>query len=193
MTDNETILTNVDNEKLDKVMRETKANVLYFQTMLTNVITSYTKDLDSLMRDIHRDCVQNEEPSLDTLHAYYLELTNVVYFMQSKVEELGVYADMSENASKEVFSKSCIANNTKTAEGKNTRNKTELEAMATIESQYETVVSNIYDRAYKIAKNKLSSAQDMMNCLRKIITSRGDMMKLDAYAPREQLPGDRDD
>ena len=123
--------------------------------------------------------------SLENLEKYYLELSNMVYFMQEKVEQLGVYADMSASASKEVFSKSYISySSNKDVEGKSKTTVKENEAKANLDAQYESVVASIYDHAYRIVKNKVSSAQDLMNCIRKIISSRTEEMKLSLYAPK---------
>ena len=105
--------------------------------------------------------------------------------MQEKVEQLGVFADMSASASKEVFSKSYIAySGNKDVEGKSKTTVKENEAKANLDAQYEEVVASIYDHAYRIVKNKVSSAQDLCNCLRKIITGRTEEMKLSLYAPK---------
>ena len=182
----DTYLNNVDIEKVDKLMRETGINVQYFNNACTNVVKQYTDGLDNIMKDLYAECIRDQDVTIDTLERYYLELTNMVYFMQEKLEQLGVYADMSESASKEVYSKSYLSNGgIKDANGKSKSTVAELQAQASLDSQYETVVSAIYDRAYKIVKGKVASANDTMNCLRKLITSRQNEMQLSAFGQRE--------
>lgn len=181
----ETYLNNVDVEKVEKLMNETGINVQYFNNACTDVVRQYSDGLDNLMKDLYVECVKNNDVSIDTLERYYLELSNMVYFMQEKVEQLGVYADMSESASKEVYSKSVINQSiSKDENGKSKVTSTVMQAQASVDAQYETVVSSIYDRAYKIVKSKVSSAQDMMNTLRKLITSRQNEMQLSMYNNR---------
>ena len=67
---------------------------------------------------------------------------------------------------------------TSTATGKNKTTVAELQAQSDIASQYESVVSSIYDHAYKVVKGKVSSAQDMMNTLRKILSVKSTEMEL---------------
>lgn len=181
----DTYLNNVDIAKVDKLMQETGINVKYFNNACADVVKQYTESLDTLMRDIYNDCIKSGDAPLNVLESYYLELSNVVYFMQEKLEQLGVYADMSESASKEVYSKSYLAQSgIKDASGKSKSTVAELQAQASLDSQYESVVASIYERAYKIVKGKVTSAQDMMNTFRKIITSRNNEMQMSTFGTR---------
>ena len=175
----ETYLNNIDTVKVDKLLEETGVNVKYFNNACSDVVKKYSEALDDLMKEIYVVCIKNNDTALDTLENYYLELSNMVYFMQEKVEQLGVYADMSESASKEVYSKSVISQSaTKDANGKSKTLVAEIQAQANLSAQYESVVASIYDHAYRIVKNKVGSAQDLMNALRKIISSRMAEMQL---------------
>ena len=149
------------------------------------------KNLLNLMKDLYVDCIQNGDATLSILERYYLELSNMVYFMQEKLEQLGVYADMSESASKEVYSKSYLnQSGIKDASGKSKSTVAELQAQASLDAQYESVVASIYERAYKIVKGKVSSAQDLMNCLRKLITSRDTEMQMNMFTPKGGMPSE---
>lgn len=178
----ETFLNNIDVDKLDALFKQTSSNVEYFNETSTTVIKKYSSALDSLMSDLFIECIQNKNSSTDVLEQYYLELSNMIYFMIEKVEQLGVYADMSKSASKEVYSKSYLSNQVKeSSTGKNKTTVAELQATAEIDSQYENVVANIYDHAYKVVKGKISAGQDMMNTLRKIISHRMSEEQLSMY------------
>ena len=182
----ETYLNNIDTVKVDKLLNETGINVRYFNNACQDVVKKYSEALDSLMKDIYIDCIKNQDTTLDRLEAYYLELINMIYFMQDKVEELGVFADMSESASKEVYSKSVMNQSVvKDSTGKSKITSTVMQAQANIDSQYESVVASIYDHAYKIVKNKVDVANDQCNCLRKIISSRMTEMQLSLYGPKD--------
>ncbi len=181
----DTYLNNVDIAKVDKLMSDTGINVRYFNNTCSEVVKQYSESLDNLMKDIYVDCIKNDSAPLQVLESYYLELCNMIYFMQDKLEQLGVYSDMSASASKEVYSKSYLAQSgIKDASGKSKSTVAELQAQANLDSQYESVVASIYERAYKIVKGKVSSAQDMANSLRKVITSRNNEMQLSQYTPK---------
>ena len=188
-----TFLNSVDVEKVDKLMRETTINVKYFTNAIAEVVNNFSGGLDNLMKDLYVNCIRDGNVTLEVLENYYLELSNMVYFMQEKVEELGAYTDMSQSACKEVFSKSYLnQSGQKDASGKSKSTVAELNAVANLDSQYESVVADIHGRAYKIVKGKISSAQDMMNTLRKIITSRQSEMQLSMFTPRAKIPNHED-
>lgn len=180
----DTYLNNVDVTKVESLMNMTEENVKFFNDTCSKLVKSYSESLDNLMADLYVDCVKNRNPSLETLEQYYLELSNMIYFMIEKLEQLGVYADMSESASKEVYSKSYLDKSMeKDEKGRSKSTVAELQAQAGIDSQYESVVSSIYDRAYKIVKGKITSAQDMMNTLRRILSTRTSEIQLTMSGP----------
>jgi hypothetical protein len=186
----ETFLSSLDTEKVDKLLNETTINVTYFNNACAEVIKKYSESLDNLMSDLYIECIKDGDATINTLNRYYLELSNMVYFMIDKLEQLGVYADMAKSASKEVYSKSYLSNQVKeSGTGKNKTTVAELQAQAELSSQYESVVASIYDHAYKVVKGKLQSAQDMMNTLRKVLTVKGTEMQLSSFGPQQNRSG----
>jgi len=181
----ETFLNNIDTEKVDALFAETDTNVKYFNDACNKVVLAYSEPLDNLMKDLYVECIRNKDTTIDKLEEYYLELSNMIYFMIDKLEQLGVYADMSASASKEVYSKHYLAaSGVKDAQGKSKSTVAELQAKATEASQYESVVSSIYDRAYSILKGKISAAQDMSSSLRRLISTKTEEMKMNLYGPK---------
>jgi hypothetical protein len=186
----ETFLSSLDTEKVGKLLNETTVNVTYFNNACAEVIKKYSESLDNLMSDLYIECIKDGDATVNTLNRYYLELSNMVYFMIDKLEQLGVYADMAKSASKEVYSKSYLSNQVKeSGTGKNKTTVAELQAQAELSSQYESVVASIYDHAYKVVKGKLQSAQDMMNTLRKVLTVKGNEMQLSSFGPQQNRSG----
>jgi hypothetical protein len=186
----ETFLNGLDTAKVEKLLNDTTINVTYFNNACADVIKKYSEPLDNLMSDLYVECIKDGDATVGTLNKYYLELSNMVYFMIDKLEQLGVYADMAQSASKEVYSKSYLSNQVKEAgTGKNKTTVAELQAQAELSSQYESVVASIYDHAYKVVKGKLQSAQDMMNTLRKILTVKGTEMQLSSFGPQQNRSG----
>ena len=163
-------LSSFESEKMNELIQETTDNVKYFNDTLLSVANGYTTGLDNLMRDLYIECIKDKNQSVKVLEQYYLELSNMIYFMVDKLEQLSIYADMSKSLSKEVFSKSYLDNLYRDGKTKPTVN--ELTALAEKDSQYQAVLSMIYDRASRIVKGKIDSGRDMMNTLRKIISHR---------------------
>jgi hypothetical protein len=192
MPSNETILTSVNVDKVKQLMSNTETNVDYFNSTVVQVVKKHSESLDNLMSDLYVECIKNKNAVTSVLEQYYLELSNMIYFMIEKLEQLSVFADMSKSASKEVYSKSYLSNQVKeSGTGKNKTTVAELQAQAEIDAQYEMVVSSIYEHAYKIVKGKIDSGKDMMNTLRKIITHRMNEEQLSMYSNSKFTPTTR--
>ena len=177
----DSFLNKIDTSKVDSIMKETSINVQYFNTTCASIISKYSESLDNLMKDLYIDCVKNENPTMDTLEKYYLELSNLIYFMNEQLEQLGIQADMAEKANEEVYAKGYIRASEIRDENGKKKPVDEIKALANTESQYESVVASIYDHAYKVVKGKIASGQSMMDTLRRIISTRTEMMKVDNY------------
>lgn len=171
-------LASVDVGKVESLLSATDENAAYFKDTCEKVVRDYAESLDNLMSDLYAECVQKKDPPLSVLEGYYLELTNMIYFMGGKQETLGIYSDVARSASKEVWSKSYLSHQVKDGEAKNKTTVAECQAQAELDSQYEAVVTAIYDRAYSMIKYKIVAGQDMMNCLRRIISTRTAEMDL---------------
>lgn len=178
----DTFLNDINVARVQELMNMTTQNVEYFNQTCASVVKQYSESLDNLMSDLYVDCIKNKNVTTDILEQYYLELSNMIYFMIDRLEQLGVYADMSKSASKEVYSKSYLSNQVKeSGTGKNKTTVAELQAQAEIDSQYESVVASIYEHAYKVVKGKIDAGQTMINTLRKIITHRMNEEQLSMY------------
>ena len=180
MAKNDTFLLNVDEEKVKELMKDTDNNVEYFNNVATETANKYTEVLDKLMKIIYSGVVKNGATD-EQLEKYYLELTNVVYFMGDKLEQLNISGDMAKASEKEVYNKAYLANQIKDSEKKNKTTVAENQAVAEQESQYEAVVSSIYEHAYKMVKFKIDAAKDMINTLRKVISRRMQEQQLSSF------------
>lgn len=101
-----------------------------------------------------------------------LKLSNLLYFMGDRLENIGIKADLSDAARKEVYNKAYLNNQVKDVEKKNKTTVAECQAVAEEASKYETVVNSIYERAYKIIKYKIDAANKLIDVIRKVITKR---------------------
>ena len=180
MAKNETFLSNIDEEKVQELMNDTDNNVEYFNKVATETAIKYTEPLDKLMRKIYSNVVNKDATDVQ-LEKYYLELTNTVYFMGDKLEQLNINGDMAKASEKEVYNNAYLANQIKDSEKKNKTTVAENQAVAEQESQYEAVVSSIYDPAYKMVKFKIDAAKDMINTLRKVISRRMQEQQLSSF------------
>jgi len=134
------------------------------------------------MQAIYNEIILIDQPALNILEKYFLELSNCLYYMGDKLEKLGVYDVMSKNAYKEVYNNSYL-NQTDIGESKKKPTVAELTAQAENDAQYENIVSDVYSKAYRIVKNKVDAATTMLNSISKIISKRMIEMQLNSVTP----------
>lgn len=169
----ETFLSNIDTERVTELLNETEQNVSYFEGITSKVVESYTKPLDDIMKAIYSEIISVEDPPLQTLERYFLELTNALYFISERYEKLGIYKALSATAYKEVYDKKYLQEaSDKDMERKSKKTVAELTSLANGAAIYESATADIYERAYAIVKTKISNAQTMVSTLSKIISSR---------------------
>ena len=176
----QTIMYRVDKNVITEIMDDTDENVEYFNKIATETANRYTEVLDKLMKIIYSGVVKDNATD-EQLEKYYLELTSVVYFMGDKLEQLNISGDMAKASEKEVYNKAYLSNQIKDSERKNKTTVAENQAVAEQESQYEAVVSSIYEHAYKMVKFKIDAAKDMINTLRKVISRRMQEQQLSSF------------
>lgn len=169
----ETFLNEVDktvqDNQIDELVRETEENVTYFTNISDSLVIGYTSDLDQLMIRVHADTVENEATD-SQLEKYILELSNALYFIGSRLEAMGIKDDLSKLAAKQVYNEAYL-DAPVDAKGKKPT-VAELSAMAEDSSRYETIMNNIYSRAYRQIKYKVDAAYEMLASLRKVISKR---------------------
>ena len=176
----ETFLNTVDTTRVDELMNEMETAVQYFNNIALNTANKYTADLDGLMDDLYKVVTQPNDVETITLERYYLELTNLLYFMVNKVEQLNVYADLAKAQAKEVYNKNYLFNSSKEVLDKSKKmTVAELTATAEETAKYESTLETVYKSAYSIAKSKVNAGFEMVNTMRKILSIRQTEMQLD--------------
>jgi hypothetical protein len=167
---NETFLTEeLKDVVVNEVVKSTEENSQYFTNISDSLVLGYTSDLDQLMIKIHVDTVENEATDAQ-LEKYILELSNALYFIGARLEAMGIKDDLSKLAAKQVYNEAYL-DAPVDAKGKKPT-VAELTAIAEDSSRYETIMNNIYSRAYRQIKYKVDAAYEMLSSIRKIISKR---------------------
>ena len=112
------ILIDIDKNQMDEVVQTTETNVQYFTGISDKLVTEYTADLDGLMRDLYQDAIQKDASDKE-LEKYLLELNNMLYFLGTKLETVGIKDDLSKLAAKESYNEAYLSNRMKDAEHRN--------------------------------------------------------------------------
>lgn len=169
----------MDTEIINQKLEEVKENAKYFDEVVGAVVAEQTTALDNIMMEICDNIVRVETPTIETIEKYFLELSNCIYFMNERVEKLGIYDALSKIAYKEAYNNNYM--NPLLEKAKPT--VAELTAYAEGESINEQVTNEIYSRAYKIIKAKIDSAQTMTSTLSKTISRRMSEQQLSGAQP----------
>lgn len=170
---NETFLENIDGNEIERLVDGVRTNSNYFRDISDKLIKEYAGDMDDLMRDLLAELTQPDPMPTDLLERYYAELTNMVYFMCDKLEQLSAYNDLSKTAAKEVYNKAYLkASAQKDEKGKSRTTVAENTSIAENASQYNNVVSSVYEHVYKTLKLKYDCANEMITTLKNIIKRR---------------------
>lgn len=170
---NETFLENIDGNEIERLVDDVRTNSNYFRDISDKLIKEYAGDMDDLMRDLLAELTQPDPMPTDLLERYYAELTNMVYFMCDKLEQLSAYNDLSKAAAKEVYNKAYLkASAQKDEKGKSRTTVAENTSIAENASQYNNVVSSVYEHVYKTLKLKYDCANEMITTLKNIIKRR---------------------
>lgn len=140
--------------------------------ILSNVVSQYTKNLDEIMYGIERDILQVANPAIYTIEQYFLNLSSCLYFMCEQVEKLGVYDSISKSKAQETYNNRYLQYQFDTTDKKKKPTVAELTAMAENDALYDKTVNDLYNKAYKIVKNKVSAAETMISTLSKILSHR---------------------
>ena len=160
----------MDINKINESMSYTKDNVSLINSMVTQVVSEYSEDLDKVMKNIMSEIIGVELAAIVTVEKYIVELSGVL----SEVEKLGVYDSLSKLKAQETYNNSYLDSSIPTQTGPGTKKKTvaEITAIAENDSSYDRTVNDIYNRAYKILKSKVSAAETMISTLSKIMNHR---------------------
>lgn len=157
-------------KEIDKIVEETDSSLAYVRSVSDNLVKTYTKDLDDLMKAINEEIVVKDNPADDVVEKYFLELSNALYFINSKCEFFGFYEDISKSNVKlkynEAYQTNVLSGIT---EGKKpTQNDNQIAAENA--SINEAIASVIYSRSFKIIKVKIDAAAEMVRTLSKILS-----------------------
>lgn len=160
----------MDKNTLNNIINKIEEDSEILDNIVQDVIHRYTKELDEIMLNIKSEILEDSNPAINTIEKYFLELSSCLYFMCEKVEKLGVLDSMSKSNAQETY------NNKYLQQLHNTTNKkptvAELTAVSESNSLYDRTVNDMYNKAYKIVKNKVSSAETMISTLSKILSHR---------------------
>ena len=151
----------VSKELLDKV----EENSAEIDKTVNDIIERYSGELDDYMSFIMGILKGDKQPPTDAeLDDFIMRLSTLIYFTSVGAEQMGIRDDLSSSAYKEAYNVARSMQKSGTVADKNTQ--AELDAMT------EKVVSIVYNKAYRILKAKVESAQEVLSSCKKVLSRR---------------------
>lgn len=167
--------------ELDKNLQDLSND---YTSLTSNVITSYTSDLDDMIKNIYND-IQNNNIDDNTLEMHALNLASTLYFIGARLEETGVLEDLSKMKKQEKYNQVYLETQLKAIQGNIKTTTSSLQSQAEEGSKYDSMLNSIYDHVYKAVKGKLDAAYELLSTIKKIISKRMTEAQL-AFAEKPQ-------
>lgn len=132
------------------------------------LVEKYCSELDNEM-DYIGQLLEQGNMTNSELEFVILDLANILYFTGSAQEDLGIKEDTCKSIRQELYNKT-YEDSKGTVAQKN--------ALSELATQQETIVLNIYSRAYKKVKLRMDAGYEMLNSLKKVMNKRITEMEL---------------
>lgn len=157
-------------QQISDVIKNVDSDYTVCEDVAKPILDSYCGELDNLVNDFNLAAVVNEADDFQ-LENFLFKFGVAIYALGSKLESVGLKEDISKILYKEKYNEAYLSNKG-FGDDKKKPTVAELTSLAEQESKHEIVVNMIYDRVYSEMKTKLSSAIELVNSIRKIITRR---------------------
>lgn len=157
--------------KLNEAIKtQVESDSLVLEQIVNDIVSSYTKELDDYVDKIKAVLDDNtDELTEQDLNQIMIKLCSYMYFVSSKQELLGIKSDIAEALRDERYN-TAFMNATGTVASK------ESQALSAIKE--EEVIKIVYERAYKIMKNKYAAVDKWIDAIKKILSMRIQLMNL---------------
>lgn len=148
---------NIDSSKIEDIVQD--------------IIKPYCEELDNYV-DFIKEILKDGEnpPTAQELDDFCLNLSVYIYYAGGMQERLGIKDDIARAIYKEMYHSYRDSIEKGTVADK--------DSLAELASQEEALISAAYKRAYGIMKMKVSSAQEILGSVKKIISRRMSEMEL---------------
>lgn len=150
------------------IMNKVDNTALVVKEISDKLVKEYCEDLDNIMIEIS-ELLASTNFTDKHLENFILDLANTLYFTGSAQEDLGIKEDTCKAIRAEIYNKT-YEDSKGTVAQKN--------ALSELATQQETIVLNIYSRAYKKVKLRMEAGYEMLNSLKKVMNKRISEMEL---------------
>ena len=176
-------------EKIKESINNVDENVKSIEYIIDETVKDYSSELDRIMAEVYTNVVSIEYPAINTVEKYFLELSNCLYMMCEKSEKLGLYDSISKAKAQDTYNQKYLEHQHSNEGVVGAKKPTVAESQAISESAalYDKTVNELYSKAYKIIKAKVSAAETMVSALSKILSHRMQESQLTSMQTGRQL------
>ena len=161
----ELLAEEIETKKIELLQDRINNNSKLINDLTNKLVADYCKQLDNYVRFVQRLLQDNNHPpTAIELDDIVMNLPVLLYFAGEAQENLGIKTDVAKAVKQEKYNevykelqKGTISDKTSKAE---------------LAVQSEEVTRIIYDRAYKIVKEKMNAAYELLSSVKKVITRR---------------------
>lgn len=160
----ELLAEEIETKKIEVLQDRINNNSKMINDLTNKLVADYCKQLDKYVQYIQEVLNDSKHPATaEELDDMVMQLPVLLYFCGEAQENLGIKTDVAKAVKQEKYNE--IYNEVKGTIADKTA-KSELAA------QSETVTHIIYDRAYKIVKEKMNAAYELLSSIKKVISRR---------------------
>ena len=164
-------ISKADMSAIEKIRGQVEESSDMIDTIVSDIIRPYCKDLDKYVMFI-KECLADGEtpPTTAELDDFVMNLASYIYFASGACEQLGIRDDISKAVYKEMYhsKRSTLGHGT----------VADKDSIAELESLQEQITNIAYNRAYKTMKAKVENAQELLSSAKKVLSHRLSEMEL---------------
>lgn len=129
------------------------------------IIDPFCSELDRYVKFVASMLKDGEHPPTDAeLEDCCMNLSTYIYFAAGACETLGIRDDVSKALYKEAYHSARASQDSGTIADK--------DSMAELASREQQLTNLVYNRAYKLMKSKVDTAQELLSSCKKVLSHR---------------------
>ena len=149
----------------DEILTKVETDSEFIDEVVDRVVSEYTGNLETYVESIKNFLEEGvEEVTTQDLNNMSLRVASYLFFLSSNMEKVGIRASVASALHDEKYNNAYMALTTGTIADK--------QAKATNAVKEEEVITIIFEKSYKILKNRYSATEKLVDCIRKVISAR---------------------